>query len=189
MSEHRQRVLAAIRANKPTPVDPPAIPDFDAPADRTATFRAALELTHTRVVQPGDVRLWLREQYGTQANLCSRVMEIKGDIDADNSGHPKNLAHVDTAILRAAVGVAENGAMWVSESACGQRVLPFIAQHLVLLLDKNQIVPHMHAGYATIQIDADGFGVWIAGPSKTADIEQSLVIGAHGPRSLVVVLE
>ena len=189
MSEHRQRVLAAIRQNKPTPTALPVIPDFAAPADRLASFREALEVTHTRVVQPGDVRLWLREHYGTQAQLCSRVPEIKGDIDAEAVTHPKDLAHVEVAILRAAVGVAENGAMWVSESACGQRVLPFIAQHLVLLLDKSRIVPHMHAGYAAIQIDTDGFGVWIAGPSKTADIEQSLVIGAHGPRSLVVVLE
>ena len=187
-NDAKARMLAAIRQNKPTASALPDIPDFAAPQDRIATFRESLEITHTTVVQPGDVRLWLRERYGTQERLCSRVPEIKGDIDAAAVSHPKELANVEIAILRATVGVAENGAMWVSESACGQRVLPFIAQHLVLLLKKEHIVSHMHAGYAQIRVDQDGFGVWIAGPSKTADIEQSLVIGAHGPRSLLVVL-
>ena len=188
MSTAKDRILAAVRANKPTTTALPKIPDFAAPEDRLATFREALEITHTTLVRPGDVRLWLRERYGTQERLCSRVPEIRGDIDADAVTHPKELAGVEVAVLRASVGVAENGAMWVSERACGQRVLPFIAQHLVLLLHAENVVPHMHAGYAQIKVSEDGFGVWIAGPSKTADIEQSLVIGAHGPRSLTVVL-
>lgn len=189
MNPAKQRILAAIAANKPATTALPEIPNFAAPEDRLATFRRMLELTHTTVVRPGDVRLWLRDRYGTQAGVCSRVPELRGDVDAGRAASPRALAGVEVAILRASVGVAENGAMWVSESNCGQRVLPFIAQHLVLLLNAKNVVPHMHAGYAAIDVDADGFGVWIAGPSKTADIEQSLVIGAHGPRSLTVVVE
>jgi len=68
------------------------------------------------------------------------------------------------------------------------RLLPFICQHLILIIEKKNIVATMHQAYQKIDIAREGFGVFIAGPSKTADIEQSLVIGAHGPRSLTVYL-
>ena len=69
-----------------------------------------------------------------------------------------------------------------------ERALPFIAQNLALVIHKKDVVATMHAAYERIG-DADyGFGTFIAGPSKTADIEQSLVLGAHGPRSMTVFL-
>jgi L-lactate dehydrogenase complex protein LldG len=96
---------------------------------------------------------------------------------------------VDLAILRARLGVAENGAMWLSEREMVHRVLPFITQHLILLVDPGTIVATMHDAYRQVDIAETGFGLFVAGPSKTADIEQSLVIGAHGPRSLTVCME
>ena len=69
-----------------------------------------------------------------------------------------------------------------------ERALPFIAENLALVIHKKDIVPHMHAAYERIAEANYGFGTFIAGPSKTADIEQSLVLGAHGPRSMTVFL-
>ena len=66
------------------------------------------------------------------------------------------------------------------------RLLPFICQHLILVIDKSDIVPTMHHAYQKIDIAKEGFGIFIAGPSKTADIEQSLVIGAHGARTATI---
>jgi L-lactate dehydrogenase complex protein LldG len=57
----------------------------------------------------------------------------------------------------------------------------------VLVLDKNTIVANMQQAYAKLE-NAGSYGVFIAGPSKTADIEQSLVIGAHGARSMMVLI-
>ena len=69
-----------------------------------------------------------------------------------------------------------------------ERVLPFITQHLVLIVNKADILPTLHEAYETIGQQQYGYGTFIAGPSKTADIEQSLVLGAHGSRSLWVFL-
>jgi L-lactate dehydrogenase complex protein LldG len=78
--------------------------------------------------------------------------------------------------------------VWVKESQMVNRLLPFICQHLVIVLEKKKLVATMHHAYQEINVFEEGFGVFIAGPSKTADIEQSLVIGAHGARSMTVYL-
>ncbi len=95
---------------------------------------------------------------------------------------------IDVAVIEGQIGVAENGAIWIDGDSMGHRVLPFICQHLVIVLPESQIVSTMHHAYSRIDVAEPGFGVFIAGPSKTADIEQSLVIGAHGARSLTVYI-
>jgi L-lactate dehydrogenase complex protein LldG len=70
----------------------------------------------------------------------------------------------------------------------GQRVLPYIAQHLAVIVREDSIVSTMHDAYAKIASEDYGFGGFIGGPSKTADIEQALVLGAHGPLSMTVYL-
>jgi L-lactate dehydrogenase complex protein LldG len=68
------------------------------------------------------------------------------------------------------------------------RAILFITQHLVLVVPRDQVIDNMHQAYERLSFADPGFGVFLSGPSKTADIEQSLVIGAHGPRSLTVFL-
>ena len=116
-------------------------------------------------------------------------------ITGENSGEENNsassafeLEKVERAYIKGTVAVAENGAVWVYESQMKNRLLPFICQHLVLVVDRKDIVATMHDAYDKIKAGAEGFGVFIAGPSKTADIEQSLVIGAHGARSAKVYI-
>jgi L-lactate dehydrogenase complex protein LldG len=91
-------------------------------------------------------------------------------------------------LISGKLGVAENGAVWIDETCCPERLLPFIAGKLILLVGEERIVPDMHAAYAIIDEKLQGFGVFISGPSKTADIEQSLVYGAHGAISLDVII-
>ncbi|KYP15426.1 LUD domain-containing protein [Flavihumibacter sp. CACIAM 22H1] len=118
--------------------------------------------------------------------IANRLEEIAA-LD-ELPGSKEALEKLQRAYIRGRLGVAENGAIWVEESAMGNRLLPFICQELVLVIKKEELVATMHDAYQYIQINKNGFGVFIAGPSKTADIEQSLVIGAHGPVALRVVL-
>ncbi len=103
---------------------------------------------------------------------------------------PHSLEDVGLAILlEGQFGVAENGiSVWVTETEMGQRVTPFIAETLALVVKKTELLPKMHDAYVRIGNEHYGFGAFIAGPSKTADIEQSLVLGAHGPKSMVAFL-
>ena len=76
----------------------------------------------------------------------------------------------------------------MDDSQLPHRVIPFITEHLVIVLSKENLVDTLHQAYKRIGEEHSGFGLFVAGPSKTADIEQSLVIGAHGPVSLTVIL-
>ncbi len=102
---------------------------------------------------------------------------------------PQSLAGVDLLVAGGRFAVAENGAVWVDDGCLTERAGLFLAQHLVLVVRLEDVVNDMHQAYERLQSADFGYGVFISGPSKTADIEQALVIGAHGPRSLTVVLE
>ena len=119
------------------------------------------------------------------AELCwSNVPGIPGNVDLTTVDRPHDLERVDFTIYRGSLAVAENGAVLVSDIDVPHRVIFFIAQHLILLVDRQQIVETMHDAYRMIELGGPGFHCFISGPSKTADIEQSLVIGAHGCRSM-----
>ena len=58
----------------------------------------------------------------------------------------------------------------------------------MLVVPADRVVSNMHLAYRELDFTTPEYGTFISGPSKTADIEQSLVIGAQGPRSAVVYL-
>ena len=101
---------------------------------------------------------------------------------------PHELEGLDVAVLPGTLAVAENGAVWIDGSVLPHRALFVIPEHLVLVVDAAAIVDDMHEAYARLAELPIGYGVFISGPSKTADIEQALVIGAQGARSCTVLL-
>lgn len=106
----------------------------------------------------------------------------------DSHLDPHLFEEVDVCIFTSPLAVAENGAVWVSNWEMPVRVLPFITQSLVAIIHKKDIVATMHDAYDIIADKDYDFATFIAGPSKTADIEQSLVLGAHGPKTMTVFI-
>jgi len=110
-----------------------------------------------------------------------------GNFDPNEEDDPHNLRDIDLAIVKAEFAIAENGAVWMKNEENRHRVLYFIAQNIVIVVEKSKILNNMHEAYENVNFEKSGFGTFISGPSKTADIEQSLVIGAHGPKSGYVI--
>jgi L-lactate dehydrogenase complex protein LldG len=132
---------------------------------------------------------YLKNNYALERRIITTVPELSEVAVLDwKNEDPHLLQNVELTIIKAHFGVAENSALWVTDDVLGQRVAPFIAQYLAIIVNKNDIIPTMHQAYERIGNQEYGFGTFIAGPSKTADIEQSLVLGAHGARGLIVFL-
>ncbi|WP_158023012.1 LutC/YkgG family protein [Hymenobacter coccineus] len=180
-------MLAAVRASQPAATPLPVVPAFTGLAS-VARFTAALTGISGRVVV---LEGWhalaaaVSQLFPADYRLASAILPATVAV-ASNTPIDR-LAPIDLAVLRAEFGVAENGTVWLPEAHMLHRALPTVTQHLVLVLDQRNIVATMHQAYAQLP-DVGGYGVFLAGPSKTADIEQSLVIGAHGARSLTVLL-
>lgn len=94
----------------------------------------------------------------------------------------------DLAIIEARIGVCENGCCWIEQHG-GHRAVEFISEALVIVLRREALVDTMHEAYRQLPDDRSvPFACFISGPSKTADIEQALVIGAHGARDVTVLI-
>lgn len=119
-------------------------------------------------------------------NICSCVKEAeKGNVDIKSAEKVHDLKHVDLAIVRGEFGVGENAAVWVNADTLKHRGVLFLAENLILIIDSGRIVPDMESAYGLIDFKNLNSGYFISGPSKTADIEQCLVIGAHGAKSMI----
>ncbi|MDR1582414.1 MAG: LUD domain-containing protein [Prevotellaceae bacterium] len=137
-----------------------------------------------------DINTLIKTLYPDAKMIASNLPEITvASFNPDETDDPHNLNGVELAIVKGELGVAENGCVWIPQNV-KQKALYFIAENLVIILNKNKIVNNMHEAYEYVAGNGNdyGFGVFISGPSKTADIEQALVIGAHGAKSVRVIL-
>lgn len=189
----REQILAAVAQNQPEKLPLPDISFFTGEAvgaaDKFITTLTTIGGRALRVNSYDEIAAVVKQEYTDDHRIIALVPELAGvsrevyEINPD----AHHLENVDLAVLNAHFGVAENGAIWITEELMGHRALPFITQHLAIVIKESSIVPTMHEAYKVIgDSTAHGFGTFIAGPSKTADIEQSLVIGAHGSRSMTV---
>jgi len=192
----RAEILSRLRAAAPPAVPLPELPArgqrFD---DPLAHFAQMLTTVGGRCERVASTGLLFAAVAGlpvvAQATrIASLVPEAHpGNVPLESIDDPHALADVEVAILRGEFAVAENGAVWVRAGVLGRlQALPFITQHLVLVVDPAVVVHTLHEAYGRLRFEGKEFGLFISGPSKTADIELALVIGAHGARSATVFL-
>lgn len=194
----KSAILASINVQ---PIPPVALPpDVARPIryeDPLRQFSEVLQMIGGQAVHVAslaEVQQLIAQQEVVQT--AQQVVNVVPGIDVDPAkcvdpamiADPHELEQVDVAILRGEFAVAENGAVWCTDELLKHRVVYFLSQHVILLVPAKTIVNNMHEAYERLRFEQRGFGMFLAGPSKTADIEQSLVIGAHGARSLTVYL-
>lgn len=134
-----------------------------------------------------DLNAVIRKAYPVAKVFASNVKGIQADLNPDTVANAADLNGTDVGIIQGEMGVAENACMWVPQTM-KERAIYFISEELVILLDKKNIVNNMHEAYKRVEINNYGYGVFISGPSKTADIEQALVMGAQAARGVTVIL-
>jgi L-lactate dehydrogenase complex protein LldG len=189
----REKILAAVKANQPAKQELPPVLSNEAIRyeDRYAQFATVLKAIGGNIVEITNTKEivdYAKYTFTNHQNFVTTIPGLQGISMLDEQLDPHVLENIEVAILKAVFGVAENGSVWITEEEMRIRALPFICQHLSVVLNKLDIVNNMHEAYDRIGDSGYGFGVFIAGPSKTADIEQSLVLGAHGPRTMTVFI-
>ncbi|MGE5519313.1 MAG: LutC/YkgG family protein [Candidatus Dadabacteria bacterium] len=191
MNSSKEKILAAVKNNQPSLAPLPgkfAAKQFETSAKK---FQESLESIGGKVYfasTNAEIKQQIENLFPSAGRFQSVIPLSDVPLLEDLSIEHTSLQDVAVAIIPAQFGVAENGSIWVTDEELKIRILPFICENLVAILNESDIVGNMADAYDRIGSADYGFGAFIAGPSKTADIEQSLVLGAHGPKSMTVII-
>ena len=151
------------------------------------TVGAQVVVTSTE--EPTDLAALVRILYPEAKEIASNLPEMQeiATRNPDTVDDASDLNGTDVAAVRGQIGVAENGCIWVPQTM-KERAVCFISEYLVILLSREAIVRNLHQAYQNIRMTDYGYGCFISGPSKTADIAQALVMGAQAARGVTVVI-
>ena len=199
----KEDILSKYRANVRERYDMPDLSDLQGITypDPLAQFVEMSKNVGGRVVELAEGQSLddlIRSLYPDAKEIASNLLEVTiATRNPDTVDSAQALNGTDVGVIRGQFGVAENGCIWIPQHM-QQKAVCFISENLVILLPKTQIVNNMHEAYHRVlqgdaqsgigQFNEYGYGTFISGPSKTADIAQVLVMGAQAARSVTVVL-
>jgi L-lactate dehydrogenase complex protein LldG len=193
MTGSREKILATVKQNQPVRIELPLLVNYD--QHYQDVMQKYIEVVRAigasvHVVENFDqIITIIKGTFHTAKRIISTCDELVSIAEVHQPyADPHELYDADLFVTTSALAVAENGGLWITDNQLPQRVLPFITQELAAIIDIKNIVPTMHDAYNIIGDDDYGYAAFIAGPSKTADIEQSLVLGAHGPKTMTVFI-
>ena len=212
----RERILARLRqapAGAPAP-----LPDVGAwyaaaaaedLAARAARFRTHIEAAHAEVHETDEagwpallfdlaarkgLRTLLVGNGSPQAaTLKSQPQEALRLVSYDKAAaawRSELFEGIDAALTTAKSAIAATGSLILWPDPCEPRLMSLVPPVHFVLLDATAIHTDLHAAMAAENWVAGmpTNALVISGPSKTADIQQTLAYGAHGPRELIVLL-
>ena len=199
----KEDILKKYRANVREQYDMPDLSDIRAitypdPLLQFTTMSKNVGAQVVEVEEGRDINALIRELYPEAKEIASNLPEITiATRNPDNVGRARDLNGTDVGVVRGMFGVAENGCVWIPQQM-KEKAVCFISENLVILLPKSQIVNNMHEAYRRLSerdpksgldlFDRYGYGTFISGPSKTADIAQVLVMGAQAARTATILL-
>ena len=124
--------------------------------------------------------------------LTDHAMEILAPLVPSSSSwspapiQPEELSGSELLIATARWRVARTGSLWVDFADLESRGQLLLAENLILLVPRDKLVYDLPEHYQCLG-ELPACGTLVTGPSKTADIELCLVIGAQGPKRLFVL--
>ena len=201
----KEDILKKYRANVRERFDMPDLSDIKAttypdPLLQFMNMTKSVGGNAIEIDKGTDINALIRELYPDAKEIASNLPEITiATRNPDEVGRARDLNGTDVGVVRGQFGVAENACVWIPQQM-KEKAVCFISENLVILLDKKQIVNNMHEAYKRLSDQANsqepmansfeeyGYGTFISGPSKTADIAQVLVMGAQAARSATVLL-
>lgn len=199
----KEDILKKYRANIRQQFDMPDLSDIRAitypdPLLQFMNMVKSVGGNAIEVDKGADINQLIKELYPDAKEIASNLPEITiATRNPDEVGRARDLNGTDVGVIRGMFGVAENGCVWIPQHM-KEKAVCFISENLIILLDKSQIVNNMHEAYRRLStrdpksgldlFDEYGYGTFISGPSKTADIAQVLVMGAQAARSATILL-
>lgn len=188
----KEAILDRIRRNTLKRYDMPVLDSLHPLTypDTLGRFIEAVIQSGSRIISlenGSTVNDILRREFPENARISSNLPGVEANINPDVTTSPAALDGIDAAVVQGTLGVAENGCIWIPQTMTNRAEM-FIAKTLVIILPANSVVNNMHEAYKRVKVSEKGYGAFISGPSKTADIAQVLVMGAQAARDVLIIL-